>query len=140
MSSQGNDEASARGFKVSKLSAYAVLRSWEESAQRVVEAETENFADLIRGSGLDPQRHLRFADWSGVNFSGADLRGFDFTGARLHGCEFAGALIAGARFDHAELGMVERMTGAWRRDNPHVPGVVGAVADLRKAADWYEYA
>jgi formylglycine-generating enzyme required for sulfatase activity len=127
-------------INVSKLTAYAVVRSWKESARKVGEAETENFAELIRLSGLDPKRHLRFADWSDIDFSGADLRGFDFTGARLHGCRFDGARIAGARFDQAELGMVERMTGPWRRDNPHAPGVVTEVANLREAADWREFA
>ena len=50
---------------------------------------------------MDPKKHLRFADWSDVDFSGSDLRGFDFTGARLIGCNFTGARIEGARFDQA---------------------------------------
>jgi formylglycine-generating enzyme required for sulfatase activity len=58
---------------------------------------------LIKLAGLDPKRHLRFADWSGVTFRGCDLRGFDFTGARLIDCDFKDAMIKGARFDHAEF-------------------------------------
>jgi formylglycine-generating enzyme required for sulfatase activity len=95
---------------------------------------------LLRITRLDPTNDLRFQDWSDVDFSSTDLRGFDFTGARLQGCDFAGALIAGARFDQAELGMVEDMTSPWRRDNPHAPGVVTEVANLREAADWDEFA
>jgi formylglycine-generating enzyme required for sulfatase activity len=44
---------------------------------------------------------MRFAEWSGADFSGSNLRGFDFTGARLIGCNFKGARIDGARFDQA---------------------------------------
>jgi uncharacterized protein YjbI with pentapeptide repeats len=56
-----------------------------EAMQRVAEARTANFAELMQLAGLDPARHLRFANWSGVDFSGSDLKGFDFTGARLIG-------------------------------------------------------
>ena len=73
----------------------------EAREQAVDAAETDDFAELIRIAGLDPKKHLRFADWSGVDFSGSDLRGFDFTGARLIGCNFKGARIEGARFDQA---------------------------------------
>jgi len=107
--------------------------------EAVAETQTEDFAELIRIAGLDPQRDLRFADWSGVNFQGADLRGFDFTGARLHECDFTRARIAGARFDQAELGMVEHVATAWRRENPNAPGVVSELANLREAADWDEF-
>jgi formylglycine-generating enzyme required for sulfatase activity len=76
---------------------------WLERAQRVANAKTDDFAELIRLAGLDPGKHLRFADWSDVNLAGCDLRGFDFTGARLNGCRFDGARIDGARFDQAEI-------------------------------------
>jgi formylglycine-generating enzyme required for sulfatase activity len=90
---------------------YTTLAERERS---VVEAETDDFKALLEVAGLDPACDLRFADWSGIDFSGADLSGCDFTGARLVGCQFDGAIIAGARFDQA---MVDR-------------------ASLRRAADW----
>jgi len=62
----------------------------EARLQLIDGAQTDDFAELVRIAGLDPQRDLRFADWSGVDFRGADLRGFDLTGARLHGCNFSG--------------------------------------------------
>ena len=83
----------------------------------VDQASTDDFVQLIQIAGLDPKKHLRFADWSGVDFSGCDLRGFDFTGARLRNCNFEGALVEGARFDQAEING----------------------ANLRKAADWKAY-
>ena len=74
-----------------------------ERARKVIDAKTDMFTDLIRISRLDPRKHLRYADWSGVDFSGCDLRGFDFTGARLLGCNFSEALIEAACFDQAEI-------------------------------------
>jgi Pentapeptide repeats (9 copies) len=87
------------------------------SLDEIADAQTHNFVELIRISGIDPKRHLRFADWSAIDFSGCDLRGYDFTGARLQGCRFDGALILGARFDYAELNK----------------------SDLSAAADWTSY-
>lgn len=111
----------------------------EARLQLIDEAQTDDFAELVRIAGLDPQRDLRFADWSGANFRGADLRGFDFTGARFHGCDFTGARIAETRFDQAELGVVEHIATAWRRQNPNAPGVVSKLANLREGADWDEF-
>ena len=95
---------------------------------RVDDAPTDNFAELIRIAGLDPKKHLRFADWSGVDFSGCDLRGFDFTGARLIGCNFKGAQIEGARFDQALIDEVRQGT----KLDPNR-------SNLRAAEDWERY-
>ena len=77
------------------------LVSFEARERLVDSAGTQDFAELIRIAELDPKKHLRFADWSGVDFSGSDLRGFDFTGAKLIGCNFKEARIERARFDQA---------------------------------------
>jgi len=73
------------------------------SLGEIADADTNDFVKLILLSGLDPSQHLRFANWSNIDFSQCDLRGYDFTGARLYGCKFNGALINGASFDHAEM-------------------------------------
>jgi uncharacterized protein YjbI with pentapeptide repeats len=78
---------------------YSLPLMLEDRERTVDEAETDDFAELIGIAGLDPKKHLRFSDWSGVDFSGSDLRGFDFTGAKLIGCNFKEARIEGARFD-----------------------------------------
>ena len=62
------------------LSREEIERRW----QLVDEAPTDDFATLVEVAGLDPARHLRRADWTGVSFRGSDLRGFDFSAARLH--------------------------------------------------------
>jgi formylglycine-generating enzyme required for sulfatase activity len=108
----------------------------EKRCKLIDEEETDDFATLLRLAGLDPARNLRRADWSGVSFRNTDLRGFDFTAARLHNCDFTGARIAGARFAQAELGAVLHRG----RDNPREPARMTAIANLRAAADWAEYA
>ena len=97
----------------------------EARNRRIDEAETDDFAELIRIAGLDPKKHLRFADWSGVDFSGCDLRGFDFTGARLIGCNFKDAWIEGARFDQA---LIDEARPGEKVDRGRT--------DLRAAKDW----
>ena len=76
---------------------------WAARASEVRKAATDDFLELLRIGNLDPARHLRFADWSGISFRDCDLSGCDFTGARLHNCDFTDALIDGARFDQAEI-------------------------------------
>ena len=111
---------------------------WAARVRRVLSADTDDFCELLELAGLDPGKDLRFQDFSGCDFSGANLRGYDFTGARLHGCRFEGALIDGARFDQAEINGTnlrvakdwERHRGSWVKQSPvppsgHLP--VGAV-------------
>jgi formylglycine-generating enzyme required for sulfatase activity len=83
-----------------------MANDWAAKRQEVLAASTSDFGELVRLAGLDPTLHLRFADWSGVDFRGSDLRDFDFTGSSLVGCDFTGALIEGARFDQAEIDRV----------------------------------
>ncbi len=73
-------------------------------ARTVASAQTENFVELFKLSGLEPAKHCRFADWSGVSFAGCDLTGFDFTGASLVGCRFTGAKIRHAVLSCVEVG------------------------------------
>jgi formylglycine-generating enzyme required for sulfatase activity len=87
-----------------------------------------DFASLIKLAGLDPARHLRYAEWSGVDFGGSDLAGFDFTGARLIGCSFTGARINRARFEHALIDEVH----PYAKIDPKR-------TNLRDAEDWGAY-
>jgi len=95
--------------------------------REVIESATDDFADLLGLSGLDPAHHLRFADWSGVSFRGSDIRGFDFTGALLIGCDFTDAQIEGARFDQAEM------------DRGHTGPLDPDRTNLHAAKDWGAY-
>ena len=112
-------------MKKAELMVTTPASTWAVIAERIAEAPTNDFSELIRISGLDPSRHLRFADLSGVDFTGSDLRGFDFTGARLIGCDFSGAKIEGARFDQAEIGAAR----SYARLDPKR-------TNLRNAQDW----
>src|SRR5262245_26433386 len=48
-----------------------------------------SFSELLeiasRGGAFDRTRHLRFADWRGIDFAESDLSGCDFSGALLVG-------------------------------------------------------
>jgi uncharacterized protein YjbI with pentapeptide repeats len=70
---------------------------------RVLAAETDNFAELVLAAGLLPTKDFRNALLRGVDFGRCDLDAFDFTGATFEACRFEGALIAGARFEGASF-------------------------------------
>ena len=73
-------------------------------ARAVVQAQEDNFVELIKIAQLDPiAGGLRFSNWSGISFDNCDLRKFDFTGCRLTGCSFRDALIEGACFAGADI-------------------------------------
>lgn len=71
--------------------------------EEVLEADTDNFVELLELSGLDPAQDIRFMDLRDVDFSGCDLSGIDFTGAQLKGCKFEGSRITDAVFDESQM-------------------------------------
>lgn len=87
-----------------------------KAIDRVLEAETDDFVQLLRVAGLDTAKALQYADLRGIDFSGATLAGLNFTGARIEGCDFRSAKLAGAIFDPSHLNL----------------------AELRQAADWQD--
>jgi formylglycine-generating enzyme required for sulfatase activity len=71
--------------------------------REVTESQDEDFVRLLKIAKLDPSLHLRFGNFSGLDFSGCDLSGCDFTGANMTSCRFDYVKIAGARFDRAQV-------------------------------------
>lgn len=61
-----------------------MTKDLNERIQDIIDAPTEDFAELLKIAGLDPKKALRFADWSGADFGNADVAGWDFTGAKLN--------------------------------------------------------
>lgn len=57
-----------------------------DKVEEILLAETDDFAELAKLSGMNPATDYRFADLKGCDFTGSDLSGFDFTGADLRGC------------------------------------------------------
>lgn len=53
---------------------------------RVVNSSKDQFDSLVDTLGMNPKRSLRYADFSGCDFSNADVRGYDFTGSDLRNC------------------------------------------------------
>jgi hypothetical protein len=86
------------------------LRTQEEirnAITRVLNAETDNFVELTKLAGLDPERDFQHANISGVDFSGLDLSGFNFTGARMIGCKFDGASTNNTTFSDGSADALE---------------------------------
>lgn len=52
--------------------------------QQVVEAETEDFLELVKIAGLNPAEDFAGANLSGANLSNADLSNADLSGANLY--------------------------------------------------------
>lgn len=79
------------------------MGSLDETIARLHSADTDNFVELVKISGLDPASDFRFANFEGMDFSNCELRGFDFTGcdftkATVGNANFSGAIIKGAKF------------------------------------------
>lgn len=81
--------------------------SYKQRIQEIELADTENFLELVRISGLDPAVDFQHSDWSKISFANCNLAGFDFTGSKINGSDFKGARIAGAKFDDDQLMMAE---------------------------------
>jgi formylglycine-generating enzyme required for sulfatase activity len=73
----------------------------------ILATESDSFVDLVRVSGLKPDRAFRGADLRGTDFGDAELSGFNFMGADLRGADLSRAggltpaMFAGAIFDGA---------------------------------------
>lgn len=96
----------------------------------VLEAESATFSILTAVAGLNPEHDFRFANLSGVNFSGADLRNYDFTGANLSFTRWKGAI-----WDHSTIVVNADFLGALG-PHPQPPTfssqVTGALPILRR--------
>lgn len=69
----------------------------------VEQADTRNFVELVRLSGLNPLMSFRYGNLNGADFSDCDLTGFNFFGSTLSGAIFKNAHIDGAIFDHKQI-------------------------------------
>jgi formylglycine-generating enzyme required for sulfatase activity len=106
-----------------------------DAAMAAVDAadDSMSFSQLVeiasKSKSFDKSRHLRFADWSDVEFAGSELAGFDFSGSHLIRARFEGASILGARFDKAIVDLAR----------PYAELDPGRT-NLRAAEDWKAYA
>jgi len=73
----------------------------------VDDSDTDNFVELVKLSGLNPQNDFRFANLENIDFGKCNLSGFDFTGALLTGCLFSSSNLKGAKFDNNQLNSPE---------------------------------
>ena len=75
--------------------------------REIEKAETADFRELVKISGLDPSKDFKFMDLCGVDFTGTDLEGFNFHGSKLYGANFTESLITCAIFDAPQRGLPE---------------------------------
>ncbi len=83
------------------------MNIYNQKLQALEETPETGFISLVKTSGLDPARDLRYLNFETVDFADSKLEGFDFTGARIHGAQFSGALISGAIFDAVQWTLPE---------------------------------
>lgn len=73
--------------------------------------DDESFSELVerisRNGAFDKSKHLRYGDWSDIDFSGSNLNGFDFTGAKLVNCRFEMANTMRAVFERVVTDVAE---------------------------------
>lgn len=75
----------------------------EDLSQQVVEAETEDFLELVKIVGLNLAKDFAGADLSFTNLSGADLNHANLSHANLSGADLSHAKLNGADLSHAKL-------------------------------------
>lgn len=71
----------------------------EEKIRVVLEAKTNEFTELVKIAGLNPETDFTYSNLSNGDFSNCDLGGFDFTGSDIENAIFEGAKITNTRFD-----------------------------------------
>ena len=77
-------------------------KDWiDDAIDRVLDASTNNFVELVKIAELDPGVDFQFRDLTGMDLSSQDLAGFNFSGSRMTGCSFFGARIKAAKFTGA---------------------------------------
>ncbi len=84
------------------------LQAANELIRQIVNAETDDFLDLVALADLDLLQDfsgadLRGIDLSGANLRSADLRGTDLTGANLSGADLSYANLNGANLQNAKV-------------------------------------
>jgi uncharacterized protein YjbI with pentapeptide repeats len=72
----------------------------QELVQRITEAKTERFSELVEIAGLDLKKDLvgidlSGEDLSGENLSSANLSSANLSNARLRGADLSGANLSG---------------------------------------------
>lgn len=61
--------------------------------ESVLSSDIDDFEQLARSAGLDPEKDFQGIFLKGIDLSGCDLRAFDFSGSDLRDASFGGATI-----------------------------------------------
>lgn len=112
----------SKGSLTSSAHAIASGLLLDDISAKVLNAQTENFVQLVKIAELDPKKDFRFSNLSDVDFSGCNLAGFDFTGASLLGARFTGSRICGGVFRDVDDYSVLENADDWNlyKDSPEI--------------------
>ena len=85
------------------LPATASESLFQDQLKQVIEAEQENFSELVKTAGIDPSEDFAGASLVGVRGVGCYLRGFNFGGADLSKADLSRADLRDANLSHANM-------------------------------------
>jgi ribosomal protein L18 len=100
--------------------------------QKVLDAGTEDFRELLELGGLDLTRDLKGADLSHLDLHDSDLSGVDLSNANLAGANLSGANLANANLTGANLEAANLRNASL--DNAILERAMLANADLEHAS------
>jgi len=79
------------------------LQELKDSIQKLAEAETKNFAELVKVTGLDLKQDFAEADLSEIDLSGIDFSNANLSGANLSHAKLERAILFNANLENADL-------------------------------------
>ncbi|QSJ18246.1 pentapeptide repeat-containing protein [Nostoc sp. UHCC 0702] len=74
-----------------------------EQVKLLLQANTENFSELVKSAGLNPAEDFAGANLASIKAIGCNLSGFNFSGADLTQADFSRADLSNADFSDANL-------------------------------------
>lgn len=79
------------------------LQELKDSIQRLAEAETKDFAELVKITGLDLKQDFAEADLSEIDLSGIDFSNANLSGADLSKANLERVILVNANLENAAL-------------------------------------
>ncbi|MFW6295730.1 MAG: pentapeptide repeat-containing protein [Halothece sp.] len=79
------------------------LQELKDSIQRLAKAETKDFAELVKITGLDLKQDFAEADLSEIDLSGIDFSNADLSGADLSNAKLERVILVNANLENATL-------------------------------------
>lgn len=92
------------------------MKTIRDRIREIEEAETENFVELTKISGLDPANDFRNMNMRDMDLSNCDLAGYDFRGSNINGINWENADIKGTLFDKEQIEQLRKKGHQFAQD------------------------